>query len=142
MKVIPYPRDKGKETKLCQMSSPLDYRWVGEKCWFLTNAPCSSLYLATCTLCFVLMKHPPNQMICGAMSCRGAAGLFSLRLTPLGMDPRARNAQRAEHINVHGCTIFSQDGAPCRRNPLRPLCMLLFSINSKGSFICTIPERV
>ena len=40
---------KEKETGPCQTSSTLD-SLSGRKYCFLTNAPCSSLYLATCTL--------------------------------------------------------------------------------------------
>ncbi|KAK6173376.1 hypothetical protein SNE40_016841 [Patella caerulea] len=67
------------------------------------------------------MKHPPSIMVWGAFSSCGTAGLYFL---PKG---QTMNGQRYEklleeklllHMEVHKCSIFMQDGAPCHRSKL------------------------
>ena len=67
------------------------------------------------------IKHPPSQMIWGAMSQHGIGGLFFL---PSGTTINGEkyvqllsdNLQL--HMQVHRCNIFMQDGAPCHRSKL------------------------
>ena len=70
---------------LCQMTSPLDSRWVVESDIFwrvyhmhirrpLENLIDKKYVVAT-------MKYALSQMIWGAMSCRGAAGLYFIAPT-------------------------------------------------------------
>ena len=57
-------------------------------------------------------------MICGVMSCRGAAGLcfVPLNSTMNGIKYVQLLKEKLKlHVHVHGCTIFTQDGAPCHR---------------------------
>ena len=64
------------------------------------------------------MKHSPKIMIWGAMSVKGTAGLFFL--TPETTMNGAKYLELLKnklqlHMNVHECTIFMQDGAPCHK---------------------------
>ena len=49
------------------------------------------------------MKHPPSQMIWGAMSFCGTAGLYFIPPNPIIHGIAQREAETA---HVHGCTIF------------------------------------
>ena len=64
------------------------------------------------------MKHPLSQMVWGAFSKSGTAGL---KFLPPGT---AMNGSRyvdllkeklEMHMNIHRCTVFMHDGAPCHR---------------------------
>ena len=65
------------------------------------------------------MKHPPSVMIWGGMSVNGTAGLFFL---PSGMTMNGARyvdllrEKLERHMNIHKCTIFMHDGAPCHRS--------------------------
>ena len=64
------------------------------------------------------MKYSPKIMIWGAMSVKGTAGLFCL--TPGTTMNGAKYLELLKnklqlHMNVHECTIFMQDGAPCHK---------------------------
>ena len=62
------------------------------------------------------MKHPPNQMIWGAISKHGVAGIFFLPPGTTMNGPRYIEllAEKLKiYMAVHNCTIFMQDGAPC-----------------------------
>jgi len=65
------------------------------------------------------MKHPPSQMIWGAISEHGVAGV-SFLLPGTTMNGHRYVELLAEKLNihmaVHNCTIFMQDGAPCHRS--------------------------
>ena len=67
------------------------------------------------------MKHPPSQMIWGAMSQHGIGGLFFL---PSGTTMNGEKCGQLLsdklqlHMQVHRCNIFMQDGAPCHRSKL------------------------
>ena len=50
------------------------------------------------------MKHPPNQMVWGVMSCRGPKCVKLLK------------AKLKLHMHVHDCTVFIQDSAACHRS--------------------------
>ena len=62
------------------------------------------------------MKHPQSQMIWGAMSAPGTAGLYFMEKNTI-MNSEKYLAMLKEklniHINVHQCNVFMQDGAPC-----------------------------
>ena len=65
------------------------------------------------------MKHPPSQMIWGAISENGVAGLFFLRNGTTMNDPRHVESLEEKlkiHMAVHNCTVFVQDGTPCHRS--------------------------
>ena len=51
------------------------------------------------------IKHPPSQMI-GVPSCIGPSGLYFI----------PPNTTMKLHMDIHKCTIFTQDGAPCHRS--------------------------
>lgn len=62
------------------------------------------------------MKHPPSQMIWGAMSVHGTAGLFFLeKNTTMNGDKYLQllKDKLELHMGVHNCSIFMHDGAPC-----------------------------
>ena len=46
------------------------------------------------------------------------------------------------YLRLYGVTHMVKDHSGHKRGNLRPPHGLLFPINSKGSFICTIPETV
>ena len=65
------------------------------------------------------MKHPPSQMIWGAISEHGVAGISFLSPGTTTNGPRYVEllAEKLKiHMAVHSCTIFMQDGAPCHRS--------------------------
>ena len=67
------------------------------------------------------MKHPPSQMIWGAMSKNGTAGLYFL--TPGTTMNGSKYVELLKnkllvHMNVHNTIIFMQDGAPCHRSKI------------------------
>ena len=67
------------------------------------------------------MKHPPSQMIWGAMSQHGIGGLFFLPSgTTMNGEKYAQllSDKLQLHMHVHKCNIFMQDGAPCHRSKL------------------------
>jgi len=67
------------------------------------------------------MKHPPSQMIWGAMSKSGTAGLYFLppKTTMNGAKYLELLRQKVQlHMEVHRCTIFMHDGAPCHRSKI------------------------
>ena len=64
------------------------------------------------------MKHPPSQMIWGAMSAKGTAGLYFL--TPGTTINGAKYLDLLKdklklHMDVHVCYTFMHDGAPCHK---------------------------
>ena len=67
------------------------------------------------------MKHPPSQMIWGAMSQHGIGGLFFL---PSGTTINGKKYDQLLsdklqlHMQVHRCNIFMENGAPCHRSKL------------------------
>ena len=65
------------------------------------------------------MKHPPSQMIWGAMSTNGTAGLYFLTpgTTMNGLNyVELLREKLTLHMAIHKTTIFMQDGAPCHRS--------------------------
>ena len=65
------------------------------------------------------IKHPPSQMIWGAISENGVAGLFFLPLGTTKNGPRyveLLEEMLKTHMAVHNCTVFMQDRAPCHRS--------------------------
>ena len=63
------------------------------------------------------MKHPPHQMIWGAMSCRGAAGLYFIPPnTTMNRPWYVELLKEKLKLHIHDCTIFMQDGVPCHRS--------------------------
>ena len=64
------------------------------------------------------MKHPPSVMIWGGISAKGTAGLFFLPsgTTMNGTKYLGMLKNKLEiHMNIHACSIFMHDGAPCHR---------------------------
>lgn len=65
------------------------------------------------------MKHPPSVMIWGGMSVNGTAGLYFL---PPGTTMNGTkyvdllNEKLELHMDIHNCTVFMHDGAPCHRS--------------------------
>ena len=65
------------------------------------------------------MKHPPSQMVWGAM-CRN--GVDALSFLPPGTTMNGPkyvqmlSEKLKLHMQVHNCKIFMQDGAPCHRS--------------------------
>ena len=58
------------------------------------------------------MKHPTSQMIWGAMSCSGTAGLYFLPPNTTTNGPRYVDSLQEKlelHMNVHKCSIFMQE---------------------------------
>lgn len=67
------------------------------------------------------MKHPPSQMIWGAMSVVGTAGLYFLEKNCTMNGERYLNLLKDKlnlHMGVHGTSIFMHDGAPCHRSKI------------------------
>jgi len=65
------------------------------------------------------MKHPPSQMICGAISEHGVTGISFLPPGTTINGPRYVEllAEKLKiHMAVHNCIIFMQAGAPCHRS--------------------------
>ena len=67
------------------------------------------------------MKHPPSQMIWGAMSKNGTAGSYFL--TPGTTMNGSKYVELLKnkllvHMNVHNTIIFMQDGALCHRSKI------------------------
>jgi len=68
------------------------------------------------TIC--TMKHPPSQMVWGAISEDGVAGISFLPPGTTMNGPRYVEllAEKLKiHMAVHNCSIFMQDGAPCHQ---------------------------
>ena len=64
------------------------------------------------------VKHPPTQMIWGAMSVSGTAALFFMPPKTTMNGNRYLNLLRAKlklHMQVHRCSVFMHGGAPCHR---------------------------
>ena len=64
------------------------------------------------------IKHPPRQIIWGAISEHGVAGISFLPPETTMNGPRYVEllAEKLKtHMAVHNCTTFMQDGAPCHR---------------------------
>ena len=64
------------------------------------------------------VKHPPSQIIWGAMSVNGTAALYFLPGMTMN-DSRYVNLLREElqlHMAVHQCLVYMHDGAPCHRS--------------------------
>ena len=67
------------------------------------------------------MKHPPSQMVWGAMSCNGTAGHYFLTpgTTMNGQKYVELLKDKLEmHMEIHNCTTFMHDGAPCHRSKI------------------------
>ena len=65
------------------------------------------------------VKHPPSQMVWGAMSRNGVAALSFLppEITMNGPKYVQMLSEKLKlHLQVHNCQIFMQDGAPCHRS--------------------------
>ena len=65
------------------------------------------------------IKHPPSQIIWGAISENGVAGLYFLPHGTTINGPRYVEllAEKLKiHMAVHNCTVFMQDGVPCHRS--------------------------
>ena len=65
------------------------------------------------------MKYQPSQMVWGAMSCVGAAGLYYIppNTSMNGLKHVELLKEKLKlHMHVHGCTIFMQNGALCHRS--------------------------
>ena len=67
------------------------------------------------------MKHPPSQMIWGAMSKNRTAGLYFLTLGTTMNGSKYVDLLKTKlllHMSVHNTSIFMQDGAPCHRSKI------------------------
>ena len=67
------------------------------------------------------MKHPPSQMIWGAMSKNRTAGLYFLTPGTSMNGSKYVNLLKSKlllHMSVHNTLIFMQDGAPCHRSKI------------------------
>ena len=65
------------------------------------------------------MKHPSSQMIWGAMSKSGTAGLYFLPQGTTMNGTKYVELLREKlklHMYIHQCSIFMHDGAPCHRS--------------------------
>ena len=65
------------------------------------------------------MKHPPSQMVWGAMCRNGVAALSFLPPGTTMNGPKyvqMLSEKLKLHMQVHNCKIFMQDGAPCHRS--------------------------
>ena len=65
------------------------------------------------------MKHPPSQMVWGAMCRNGVAALSFLPPGTTMNGPKyvqLLSEKLKLHMQVHNCKIFMQDGAPCHRS--------------------------
>ena len=66
-----------------------------------------------------MTKHPTSQMIWGASSENGVAGLFFLPHGTTMNGPRYVELLEEKlkiHMAGHNCTVFMPDGAPCHRS--------------------------
>ena len=66
-------------------------------------------------------KHPPSQMIWGAMSANGTAGLYFLKpgTTMNGVKyAELLKDKLPTHMPIHETSIFMHDGAPCHRSQI------------------------
>lgn len=64
------------------------------------------------------MKHPPSVMVWGAFSHNGTAGLYFLPQKTTMNGARYLKLLQEKlmlHMEIHQCSIFMQDGAPCHR---------------------------
>lgn len=64
------------------------------------------------------MKHPPKQMVWGAMSVNGTAGLYFLEQNVTMNGEKYLDLLKDKlqlHMSVHKCTVFMHDGAPCHK---------------------------
>ena len=67
------------------------------------------------------MKHLPSQMIWGAMSKNGTAGLYFLTPGTTINGSKYVDLLKSKlllHMSVHNTLIFMQDGAPCHRSKI------------------------
>ena len=67
------------------------------------------------------MKHSPSQMIWGAMSKNGTAGLYFLTPGTTMNGSKYVDLLKTKlllHMSVHNTSIFMQDGAPCHRSKI------------------------
>ena len=67
------------------------------------------------------MKHPPSQMIWGAMSKNGTAGLYFLTPGTTMNGSKYVDLLKSKlllHMSVRNTSIFMQDGAPCHRSKI------------------------
>lgn len=65
------------------------------------------------------MKHPPSQMVWGAMSAMGTSGLFFLEKNTTMNGEKYKKLLQDKlilHMRVHQCSVFMHDGAPCHRS--------------------------
>ena len=65
------------------------------------------------------MKHPPSQMVWGAMCRNGVAALSFLPPGTTMNGPKyvqMLSEKLKLYMQVHNCKIFRQDGAPCHRS--------------------------
>ena len=65
------------------------------------------------------VKHPPSQMVWGAMSRNGVGALSFLPPGTTMNGPKyvqMLSEKLTFHLQVHNCQIFMQDGAPCDRS--------------------------
>ena len=65
------------------------------------------------------VKHPPSQMVWGAMSAAGTGGLYFLTPgTTMNGEKYVKVLQEKLqlHMTVHQSDIFMHDGAPCHRS--------------------------
>ena len=65
------------------------------------------------------VKHPPNQMVWGAMSRNGVVTLSFLPPGTTMNGPKyvqMLSEKLKLHLQVHNCQIVMQDGAPCHRS--------------------------
>ena len=67
------------------------------------------------------IKHPPSQMVWGAFSRSGTAGLYFLPPGSTMNGSRYVDLLKGKlemHMNIHQCTVFMHDGAPCHRSKI------------------------
>ena len=67
------------------------------------------------------VKHPPSQMVWGAMSSMGTAELYFLPPGTTINGEKYLNLLKSKlelHMTVHNCQIFMHDGTPCHRSKL------------------------
>ena len=99
---------------------------IGARCYFRMNPQCSN-FLFGCNMFGAhlekhtapTVKHPPSQMVWGAMSAAGTGGHYFL--TPgatMNGEKYVKVLQEKLqlHMIVHQCDIFMHDGAPCHRS--------------------------
>ena len=67
------------------------------------------------------IKHPPSQMIWGAMSKNGTAGLYFLTTGTTMNGSKYVDLLKSKlllHMSVHNTSIFMQNGAPCHHSKI------------------------